>query len=383
MRMLSHTGRCMLAILLFAAVSPLAWGAGLAPASVVEQATKAVCDKRVVLLGELPSHGEVRGFQLKSEIVRRLVRECGFRTLVFEAPVYDFLVLAQQWGEGSATQQQLDDAIGRFWWATELAPWRGWLFEEAEHGRLALRGMDDQVSDTTRLAVEVLPALVASRLPAGAAAPCASTVERYLRWSYDDAHPHDEAEQERLLQCAGDAAASRLPSSSPQKAALESMMLASFASYLARDAELAGARDRDAVMFGNLLLEATGKTIVWTATVHAARTQGARATKPVGTWITERWGTDVAAIGFTALGGTSSRAGSPPKALEPAPADSLEARLLAPASESAFADANRLRELGAIPSRLLGKFQSADWSSYFDGVIVVREERAPTYAVPY
>ena len=42
----------------------------------------AVCDKRVVALGELPTHGEALGFQLKARIVRRLVEKCGFGALV-------------------------------------------------------------------------------------------------------------------------------------------------------------------------------------------------------------------------------------------------------------------------------------------------------------
>ena len=53
----------------------------------------AVCSKRVVLLGELPEHGEARGFGVKARIVERLVARCGFRAVLFEAGSYDFFGL--------------------------------------------------------------------------------------------------------------------------------------------------------------------------------------------------------------------------------------------------------------------------------------------------
>src|SRR5689334_4530094 len=41
-----------------------------------------VCDRRVVLLGELPEHGEARGFAVKARVVERLVTRCGFRAVL-------------------------------------------------------------------------------------------------------------------------------------------------------------------------------------------------------------------------------------------------------------------------------------------------------------
>ena len=53
----------------------------------------AVCSKRIVLLGELPEHGEARGFGVKARVVERLVARCGFRAVLFEAGNYDFFGL--------------------------------------------------------------------------------------------------------------------------------------------------------------------------------------------------------------------------------------------------------------------------------------------------
>jgi erythromycin esterase-like protein len=135
-------------------------------------------------------------------------------------------------------------------------------------------------------------------------------------------------------------------------------------------------------MFANAVLHANEKTIVWTATVHAAKRQGSRSDKPVGALYAERWDDHVAAIGFTALGGESSRAGRPPAPLDPMPADSLEARVLGEDANVVFVDAARLRALGSLSSRLFGKPQPEDWSQYFDAVVVVRTEQAPTFEAP-
>ena len=45
----------------------------------------------------------------------------------------------------------------------------------------------------------------------------------------------------------------------------------------------------------------------------------------------------------------------------------------------AYLDRPALRSLGAVPSRLFGKVTTADWSAAFDGVLVIRDEAAPTF----
>ena len=67
----------------------------LAASSATEQAVALLCDKRIALLGELPSHGEARAFAGKAAIVRALVDRCGYSALLFEAPIYEFVALEQ------------------------------------------------------------------------------------------------------------------------------------------------------------------------------------------------------------------------------------------------------------------------------------------------
>ena len=87
----------------------------------------------------------------------------------------------------------------------------------------------------------------------------------------------------------------------------------------------------------------------------------------------------LAVIGFTALQGQWSLAGRPAQTLAPLPADALEARALPTDVNWAYLDRAALRSLGAAPSRLLGRTTTLDWSTAFDGVVVLRDEIVPTF----
>lgn len=362
-----------------------AWAQRADPPSVEARVVEAVCDKQVVVLGELPSHGEAHAFQAKARIVERLVDGCGFDALLFEAPMYEFVGFQEALAEGTAVPSQLDRAIGRFWWTRELAGWRRWLFDRATAGGLVLGGLDDQASGATSdHARATLPGLVAAWSPAGSASECRQAVERNLHWRYGAGQQFDEPERIRLQRCAR-LAADALASRAGQGAGTpERVMAENLASFFDRQRGSPGARDRDEAMYRNLLwhggrMPRGSKLIVWTATVHAARQQGARPEKPLGTWLAEQWGDRLAVIGFSAFTGRSSMAGMPSRPLPEAPPGSLEALATGPDTAFAFLDPSALRRIGSAPSRLFGSFTSADWSARFDGVVVVREEVAPTF----
>jgi erythromycin esterase-like protein len=348
--------------------------------SLVDGVVNAVCRKQIVLLGEPPSHGEARAFGLKSRITDRLVAECGFSGILFEAPVYDFVGLQRAVETGTATPEQLDNAIGRFWWTRELLPWRRSLFEAAASKRLVVGGLDDQVSITSHYARETLPRLIAAGSSESTATQCRETVTRHVGWTYDAKNPFDEGEQLRLQQCARNAADAAATSRSLGPS--DRVMLESFARYAQRQ-QPGVAAGRDESMYRNLAwylerLPKNSRVVVWTATVHAARRQGTLPEAPLGARAVERWGNRVAAVGFTAYGGFTSRAGRPASPIPDAPPESLEA---AATRESPWAllDSEKLRALGRVPSRLLGKFVSETWSDYFDAVVVIRQEVAPTF----
>lgn len=361
-------------------VGTVAHAQDAALSAVVDALVTTACGKTVVLLGELPSHGEARTFEIKSRVVDRLVGQCGVTAVLFEAPVYDFVGVARAIEARTATPAQVDEAIGRFWWTRELAPWRRSLFEAAAAGRLTLGGLDDQVSVTSRYARATLPDLVASALPEARAAECRQVVDRHLRWTYDATHAFDEAEKQRLQDCtrtAADGAATRASSDASDRA-----MLDSFARYAARQ-RVDGTPGRDASMFRTLewyldRLPADSRVVVWTATVHAAKQRGSWPEMPLGALAVDRWGGRVTAIGFTAREGVSAMAGRPARPLTAMPPGSLEATATRD-TLWALLDAAALRGLGAVPSRLLGGVRSATWADAFDAVVVIGEELAPTF----
>ena len=354
--------------------------------SVEARVAEAVCDKQVVVLGELPSHGEARGFQAKARIVELLVDRCGFDALLFEAPVYEFVGFREAVAQGRAVPRQLDRAVGRIWWTRELAGWRRWLFQRATAGGLVLGGLDDQVSGATSdHARAALPGLVAAWSPAGSASECRQAVERHVHWRYDEAGQRfDEPERIRLQRCARAAADSLASRAGRGAGAPERVMAENLAGYFDRERGSPGARDRDEAMYRNLLwhrgrMPRGSKLIVWTATVHAARQQGNLRQKPLGAWLAEQWGDRLAVIGFSAFSGRSSMAGMPSRPLPEAPPGSLEALATGAGADPAFLDPSALRRMGSAPSRLFGGFTSADWSTRFDGVVVFREEVPPVF----
>lgn len=348
--------------------------------SIVDGVVKAVCQKQIVLLGEAPSHGEAQAFDAKSKIVDRLVSQCGFTAVLFEAPVFDFVGFDRAVKAGSATPQQLDDAIGRFWLTRELAPWRRGLFEAAAKKRLTVGGIDDQSSITSHYAMSELPRLVAAASAESAATVCRDTVSRHLGYTYDATHPFDDPEKTRLQECARDAA--QAAAAKRSFSAEDRVMLDSFARYAAR--QITGTpAGREESLFRNLAwyvdrMPANSRAVVWTATVHAAKQRGVLTDSPLGARAVERWGDRVASVGFTMFGGFTSRAARPASPIPDAPADSLEAAA-SKGSVWALLDAAKLRAIGPISSRLLGRFVADTWSDYFDAVVIIRQETAPAF----
>ena len=362
----------------------------------------AVCDKRVVLLGELPEHGEARGFGVKARVVERLVTSCGFRAVLIEAGSYDFFglerAIATRANSADSLELALARAIGGLWWTRELAGWRRWLLHQAQSGRVKIGGLDDQPSATAAYAKAMLPGLAAAAAPPARAAECREAVARHLTWGYTAAQPYDSTEQERLADCARLAAA-RARVTGPSSARTgertpDQVMLDNLASYFERGRS-AGARgaaappDRDSTMALNFAwwaarLPRDARIVVWTATVHASRVPGPLGVPPLGARLAERWGDGLAVIGVTALQGQWSRGGQASQTLAPLPPQSLEARALTgraggDAAAWAYLDRAALRSLGAVPSRLFGKIAPNDWSTAFDGVLVIRDEGAPTF----
>ena len=116
------------------------------PQGALDRVVRDVCDKQVVLLGEA-SHGDARTFEAKTELIRRLVDECRFSAVLFEAASYDFIALERAIAARRAAPAQLANAVGAMWSAArEIEPLLGFLWDRASAGKLRLGGLDDQIS---------------------------------------------------------------------------------------------------------------------------------------------------------------------------------------------------------------------------------------------
>jgi erythromycin esterase-like protein len=350
----------------------------------VDKIIQEICDKNLVVLGELPSHGEAIGFKIKAEIVRKLVEKCDFNGLFFEAGIYDFIGFQLATIGEQAQQNQLDNAIGGFWTSDELKTWRQWLFSQATSQRLLISGLDDQISRSSHYAKATLPKLVSNYVDEEYKKPCKQAIERYLFWRYDSNNPYNQSEQMLLVKCSQLAFDTIRNQSYNEQNLKKLKMLKNLSNLYARTFKQNSAIDRDEIMYENFKwqsekLPAKSKIIIWTATVHAARKQGELKYKPLGTWLAETLKNKIAVIGFSAYSGQSSMGGNQVKEIANAPDDSLEALVLQNNLEWSYLNASELNKIGIISSRLHGRFSSVNWSDYYDGVVVVKKEQAPIF----
>ncbi|WP_154224319.1 erythromycin esterase family protein [Marinicella rhabdoformis] len=349
--------------------------------AVVDSLVADICDKSIVLLGELPSHGEAIAFQIKAAVVKRLVETCDFNAVYFEAPVYEFFAFRQALTKKQAKPSQLDRAVGGFWSNTTLQPWRKWLFTQAEEHGLFIAGLDDQVSATSDFAKTKMSIWVGRLVEESQSKSCQQAVDRNLNWRYNDDNPYHQGVNEILKDCSNQAYQAIKKQVNPSID--KSQMVANLANYYARSFDRNTAAERDESMYKNFVwqqadLPANSKAVVWTATVHAARKQGELSFKPLGEWLNDSCSDCLSAIGFSAYSGESSMAGMPTKTIAPAATGTLEASAIKSENDIVYLNQVNLKELAVISSRLFGTFKNANWSEMFDGVVVVKQEKAPS-----
>lgn len=354
----------------------------------IDRLVRDVCRKRIVLLGEDASHGGGRTFEVKTEIVKRLVSRCGFDAVLFESQLYDMLDVEHAVAEKTATPAQLAGAIGALWArAEESKPLIDFLYRETMAGRVRIAGIDPQIGGVMgdyskhRLGGTLTGPLADDRRDA-----CRREIDTHNGWRYDDAHSFDDAARQRLRRCIDDIRAA-LVAQGVDPMSETSAMAAAYSRYL--DMALGGdGNRRDLGMYENLQWHRGRwpkgtRFIVWCATVHAAKALDGLATDmtPMGRHLHAAYGKRAAVIGFTALSGRFGNPGTRGESnvLQPAEAAALEHVVLADSDAGLrYVDHKRLRRLGTIVSRPINyrKQHAAPWAQVLDGLIVLREERA-------
>jgi erythromycin esterase-like protein len=378
-----------------AAAPRAAAGPRAAAPAPLDRLVRDVCDKRVVLLGEDSHHASGATLAVKAALVDRLVDECRFSAVLFEASLAEFVDLRRAFATGTATPAHVADAIGALWsTARESDPLVETLFGRGARRQVVLAGLDGQLGSTnlyaqTRLTDELVGYLAEPRRAA-----CRTELNRYVGWRYDDVSPFDDAARARLGGCLTEVEAviARRPRSEPAdeaaamaratRTAVEANGLPAPAAFDARDRAM-----YEAFRWHAARLPRDTKIIVWCATIHAAKTLSEIPTKsdlvPLGAHLHRALGDAAAAIGFSALTGSYGRPNKPAIPLDAAPAESLEARAFAGdgTPDLRYLGPAELAQRAPAAARAIdyNAFATAAWHEILDGMIVLREERPPVY----
>ena len=371
----------------------------------IEPVVRALCGKRVALLGETPVHGFGETLKFKVEVVHRLVDECHYNALFWESGIYDYVNIEKKLKSGhDVTGAMISAAIGGLWANREVQPLVPFLRERVMAGRLTLGGLDDQIGAHSYASREMSSDLVES-LRGDERSRCFAVLQRHLRWQYTDDSPYGPSDKTKLLGCL-DEIEHRLSQPGESKKSWpeeDKAMVESLKRNLARDfteddwakndQKVKWANDRDRSMYLNFewlysRLPRNSKVIVWAATVHVAKdlssVSGFDGRVPFGSYIKRDFGDRVFSLGFSAYSGEYEFIHPPVKELSAAPISALEGQVFAERdSDTIYLSRKQLRKCGTVAARLLGTdFNTARWDQVVDGLIVFRKERAPSWLIP-
>ncbi|MFM5906316.1 MAG: erythromycin esterase family protein [Novosphingobium sp.] len=360
--------------------------------AVFEAVVRETCGRQIVLLGENGYHGEGRTTAFKARLVERLVSRCGFRLVLFEASQVEFLDIARRERRGEAIDRaRLAAAVGRIWNQNrEMAGLLTFLAEEKRRRPLIVGGLDDQLGSRGLLyGNDAVVDELAGYVSGPARADCHERLRRRIYAAYPESAPYSLEQRAALQRCVqairGGIAGRRPDSSRPFLLA----MTDNIDRYLARDFEPDAVRNtlRDASMYRNFLwwLSFRGrrdqKVLVWAANSHVAEGKGVDPQfgggAPMGHLIAARFGSASYAVGFSANTGLYRWSASESRPI-PFAAASLENRAIT-ASGAAAALVTRpafLRE-PELAGLFNHQFYRAQWSQFFDAVVVFGSERPP------
>lgn len=369
-----------------------------------DQVVRTLCDKRIALLGESPTHGFGNTLEFKSQLVRRLVEQCHFNALFFESGLYDFLHIQGELRSGhDIPASMISAAIGGIWANEEVRSLIPFLREQLISGRLTLGGLDDQLGAGTYASKAMASDLV-QPLPQSQRPRCLAILQRHLQWQYTEAAPYGTSDKQNLLGCLHQiethlsSATDAAQSAAEAKAMVESLERNISRTlveddFTNKDQELKWFNDRDRSMYLNFewllhRLPPHSKIIVWAATVHTANdlsaVEGSAGRTPLGSYIHKDWRNQAFSLGFSACSGEYAFTHQPAQRLPDAPLNSAEAITFArTSSDTVYLSGAQLRTFGAVPARLLGpNFKTARWDQVVDGLVLFRTERAPTWITP-
>lgn len=377
------------------AFAPAATASSLAPVERDDQAAmrrvmRDLCHRDVAVLGEA-THADGHTEAFKVALVERLISQCGFRAVVFEGSLYEFLAFDRARREGDATEVMVGNAIGGLWkFETEFKPLTHFLYAQAITGRVTLGGMDDQLGGLEQpFANEVMFALLMQDLPADRRTVCREAFNRRTNFDFDDTHPNSDDFKNLIRGCATDMrAALDKQNLGKSDRAERVIMLDGIERQLRRDHLSSDdyAKDRDRAMYFEFARFAAGlpkgmRIIVWTHSFHAAKSPAIRpgpdGAPTFGTLLHQAYGGRAFALAFSARSGSYRWSRKEARPIPAPPTGALE--LAAPTNgQTAYLDSAALHARGFAPAALdFHSYRSARWADIFDGLIIFATEHPP------
>jgi erythromycin esterase-like protein len=361
----------------------------------LDSALHDLCSRQIVFLGENGFHGDGRAQAFRAALIERLVHDCGFGAVFFEASHYDFLAIERAARRRQPiTSEMVSSAIGGKWnQDREIDSLVHFLAEAAGTGRVTLGGLDDQVGVRGAFySNETMPAELAAFLPPQRGEQCHRLLEQRL----SAVIPKDmtrENYRAAVTQCLdemrGAIGASRRVAKVDRAEYLE--MVDNFERCVSREGlsllDYSAARDRS--MFLNLRwlkarLLGNAKIVIWTENAHARKDAGPMTDSSgssLGFYVHRAYGTGAFSLGSTAAGGSYRWDARTTRPIPPAPPGSVEATMLAASPDNAvYVAPARLREFGKASAAAFDDHlqKVAPWHTIYDALIVFHDERPPS-----
>lgn len=346
-----------------------------------------LCQSNIVLMGEGPSHGEGTTLEFKAKIVKSLVSDCGFQLLLFEASFYEFAKLHKIIeSEERVKREEIEIALGFIYRdKVQLQNLIEFISHEVSSGSLKVGGLDYQPGgrgqdySNFEMLREIIPSIETKE-----GAECMAALKQRIYSNFPKDAPYNFQQKENLLNCL-------------EKPINENQLTSSHRVYMMREnlynfieRDFMNGRERMAARssfmyenfkFWNQLFESQPKTIVWSSSSHASKSNEISSafhnTPNFGSLVKDDFGETAYSLGFSALqGSVRSMKGNQVK-LPTAPENSIEfAAFLTFEDDIAFLDAADLTNLGTRQgAAIFNQYEERDWSTIFDGVVVFREQK--------
>jgi erythromycin esterase-like protein len=359
-------------------------------------ATKGLCHTQVVMLGESLTHGDGHTVAFKVALIERLIDQCGFDSVYFEASHYQFIHLNQKLRIGrDVSTQDLLSAVGGLWeFDQEFQPLASFLLSKAQSGQVFLGGLDDQLGEYGQDYANIeLVSDLTNLLPPPERQICSATLHKRIYSGYTEAAPYSKSDRSRIDACLSeiDRATTADKATGVKEMQERQEMISAAERWISRDFSSGSESivNRDRSMFQDFEWlqnrePKRHKVIVWAATVHIAKKAdpawGDHAGTNFGSFMHRKYGQDAFSLGSSALTGSYRQGAREIREMPAAPMDSVEVRALRGGDATAsYVGPAQLGAMGTLPGAFFTHaYETLPWSTFLDGVVVFQSEHPPS-----